>query len=357
MSRVHRIDWIFLIPIVALLVIGAGTIASISPVNLENHLFYLGLSLLFYFIFSFLDIRILMPFSPIIYLLSLLFLVLPFVFGIATRGSVRWIPVGGLTIQPSEIVKPFLALISAWYWGATDFSFKKFLFFAILAAPPFLLVFIQPDLGSSLMVLFIFISIILFSGIKLRHLLILAAGFLLISPLLWFSLKDYQRLRIEHFLNPYTDPLGEGYNLIQAKITVGSGGLFGRGIGRGTQSHLAFLPERHTDFIFSSYTEELGFTGALVMLLFYLLLFLKILKIGKNQKEKPEFLLATGLFAVLFFQTIVNLGMNIGILPITGITLPLISYGGSSILATMISLGMLNNLSVRGKKEKTIEIK
>ncbi|MCL5090395.1 MAG: rod shape-determining protein RodA, partial [Patescibacteria group bacterium] len=321
-----------------------------------HHLMFLGISLIFFIFFSFLDLEILFPFSPIIYIGCLLFLILPFIVGTVTRGSVRWIPLAGFTIQPSELVKPFLALMAAWFWTGSEFSWKKILTFIFFSLPILFLIFIQPDLGSTLVVFSIFIGIIFLSGIELKKLIILFCGGILVLPLFFLSLKGYQRLRLVHFLNPYTDPLGEGYNLIQSKIAVGSGGIFGRGLGRGTQSHLAFLPERHTDFIFASLSEELGFGGATLVLLLYLFLYLRVLKVAFQVKERRFFLFSLGLFFYLFFQTTVNIGMNVGLLPITGITLPLISYGGSSLLTTMISLGMLQAVSRQRSGEKVLQI-
>jgi rod shape determining protein RodA len=340
-----------------LLGFGVGIIGSVSPANLLQHLFCLVLGLALFLFFSFLDLEILFPLAPLLYLFSLFFLVLPFLVGTVTRGAVRWIPVGSFTIQPSEIAKPFLALAAAWFWAKESFSFKKLLTFVGLLLPAALLIFFQPDLGSTLVVLSIFFGVFLYSGIKRRQLLLLALVIALAIPVAWFGLHNYQRLRVIHFLNPSSDPLGEGYNLIQSRIAVGSGGFFGRGWGRGTQSHLAFLPEKHTDFIFASLAEELGLVGGGVVFLLYLLLFLRILKIIQLTKERSLFLLSLGLFFSLFFQTAVNLGMNIGLLPIAGVTLPLVSYGGSSLLATMISLGILEAISRKRSEEKVLEIK
>jgi rod shape determining protein RodA len=352
-----KFDWYLFLPVLFLLGFGVGIIGSVSPANLPQHLFCIALGLALFLFFSFLDLEILFPLSPLIYLFSLSFLTLPFLVGTVTRGAVRWIPVGGLTIQPSEIIKPLLALMMAWYWAREQFNFRKLLIFAALSLPAILLILLQPDLGSALVVLSIFSGTLLFSGIKPRELLLLFLGVAMLVPLAWFGLRDYQKMRMIHFLNPYSDPLGDGYNLIQSKITVGSGGFFGRGLGRGTQSHLAFLPERHTDFVFASLTEELGLVGGGVVFLLYLLLFLRILKITQLTKERSLFLLSLGLFFSLFFQTSVNLGMNMGLMPITGITLPLISYGGSSLLATMISLGILEAISRKRGEEKVLEIK
>ena len=352
-----KFDWYLILPALFLLGFGLGIIASVSPSHLPQHLLYILLALGFFLFFSFFDLDILFPLSPLIYLLSLLFLILPFLVGTVTRGSVRWIPLGSFTIQPSEIVKPFLSLLAAWFWTKENFSLKRLFFFSGIFFPAVLLIFLQPDLGNALVVLSIFGGVLLFSGIKWRQLLLLVLVVGVIFPLAWFTLHDYQKMRIVHFPNPYSDPLGEGYNLIQSKIAIGSGGIFGRGLGRGTQSHLAFLPEKHTDFIFASLAEELGLVGSGIVFGLYLLLFWRILKIAQQTRQRPLFLLAMGLFFSLFFQTTVNLGMNIGLLPITGITLPLISYGGSSVLATMISLGILEAISRQRGEERVLEIK
>lgn len=357
MFSAKKFDFYLLLPIVFLLGLSIVTIVSVAPENLISHLFYIAIALVFFIIFSFLDISMILPFAPFFYVFSILFLIAPFIFGTVTRGSVRWIPIGNFTIQPSEIVKPFIAIFSAWFWANKDFSLKRFFVFGGLLFPSLFLVFLQPDLGSTLVIFSMLIGIILYSGINKKQLLVTFICFLAILPVFWFSLKDYQKLRVVHFINPYSDPLGEGYNIIQAKIAVGSGNFFGKGFGRGTQSHLSFLPERHTDFVFASLAEELGFTGSFMVILLYLLLLFRILRIAKQQAEKSTFLITVSLFFYLSFQIFVNIGMNIGLLPITGITLPLISYGGSSLLATMITLGMVESISRKSKREEVIEIR
>lgn len=337
-------------------------ITSVSQTNLASHLFYIFIGLIFFGLFSFLDLEILFTLSPFLYVFSVIFLTLPFLLGTITRGSVRWIPIGQFTVQPSEIVKPFLAIISAWYWSRKELNFKNFFVFSLLSLPIIVLIFLQPDLGSTLAVLSIFAGTLIVLPIKPKQILIFALIAVSVLPLFWFSLKDYQKFRVIHFLNPYSDPLGEGYNIIQSKITVGSGGIWGRGIGRGTQSHLAFLPERHTDFIFASLSEELGLVGAGFILLLYYLLLRRILVIARlalsnSSNNKSYFLLSIGLFSYMAFQIVVNIGMNLGILPITGITLPLISYGGSSLLTVLISLGILQSIFNRSNEEKVLQIK
>ncbi len=277
----RKFDIFLLLPSLFLIGIGILVIASVSPVNLPDHLVSVFIALIAFFLFSFFDLEIIFSFSPFIYIFGVIFLILPFILGTITRGAVRWIPIGGLTIQPSEVVKPFLAIVSAWYWVKNQFSIKTFLIYFFLALPILALIFFQPDLGSTLAVLCIFAGTIFISSIKPKQILFLSLAVLLSMPLLWFTLKDYQRLRAIHFINPYSDPLGEGYNVIQSKITVGSGILFGRGLGRGTQSHLSFLPERHTDFVFASLAEETGLAGCIFLLILYFLLLSRILKLAK----------------------------------------------------------------------------
>lgn len=331
-------------------------IASVSPAKLPEHFLFLIISLVFFLFFSFLDLEILLPFSPIIYVACVIFLILPFFLGTVTRGSVRWIPLAGFTIQPSELVKPFLALIAANFWSRGEFTFKKLVNYLLLFMPVLALVFLQPDLGSTLVIASIFSGMLFISGISFKQALACICVGLLCAVPVWFFLQPYQKTRITHFFNPYLDPLGKGYNVIQAKIAVGSGGVLGRGLGRGTQSHLAFLPERHTDFIFASLSEELGMAGGVIVLLLYLFLFFRILKIAAGVEFRSSFLVL-GLFFYLAFQTLVNIGMNIGLLPITGVTLPLISYGGSSLLTTMVSLGLVSAVSRQEGREKVIEIR
>jgi len=284
-------------------------------------------------------------------------LVLPFVFGQVTRGAVRWIQIGQFTFQPSEIVKPLLVLFLAGFY--TRYKIQdtryKILSFALFL-PVILLIFKQPDLGSSLVVLAIWVGILFAVGLNFKLFAVCCLLFAVCSPLVWRFLKDYQRARVLSFLNPYSDPLGTGYNVIQAVISVGSGKFFGRGLGRGTQSHLYFLPERHSDFIFASLAEELGFLGASLLLVFYFLLLFQILKIAKNAADDFGFLIVTGVFSHLSFQILVNIGMNLGLLPITGITLPLVSTGGSSLLATMVSLGLVENVG-RSRRLEEVRIR
>ena len=357
MFETKKFDFYLFLPVIFLLIFSLGMVLSVQPVIIKYHLFYILVSSFLFFLFHFFDYGILLSLSPLLYVSSLVFLILPFVFGTITRGSVRWIPIGNYTVQPSEIIKPFLCLFTAWYWGSRKYSHLYFLKLFIFFLPFFILIFLQPDLGSMLVVASIFVGTLFYSGIKPRQIILFMVIGAFLLPLFWFSLKDYQKTRAYHFLNPTSDPLGEGYNQIQAKIAVGSGRLWGLGLGKGSQSHLFFLPEKHTDFIFSSMAEEFGFLGSISLIFLYFLLFLRILKIGLGCPNRESFLLVMGIFFGICFQTMVNIGMNLGLLPITGITLPLFSYGGSSMVATMIGLGIISNVSRTNSINKIVSIK
>jgi rod shape determining protein RodA len=227
----------------------------------------------------------------------------------------------------------------------------------LLALVPFTLVLMQPDLGSALVYLVMWLGLLLFSGIKRVYSLILVVSGILVSWGAWaFALKDYQKNRIISFLNPAADPLGSGYNVIQSKIAVGSGGLFGRGLGHGSQSQLRFLPEQHTDFIFAVLTEELGFLGGFLLLFLFLILFVRMIKAGKFSRDEFGIILAIGAVIIFTFQIFTNVGMNIGILPVTGIPLPLVSYGGSALLIFLMLIGLIESVFVRGRKAEERDI-
>jgi rod shape determining protein RodA len=235
-------------------------------------------------------------------------------------------------------------------------KFKKLFQLIPLALFPAVLIFIQPDLGSTIVYTLV-VSVMTFAaGIRLKHLLILFLTILIISPLFWLSLKDYQKARIHTFIDPESDPLGRGYNSIQAIIAVGSGQIFGRGLGHGTQSKLKFLPEHQTDFVFASLAEELGLVGATLLILAYLWLILRLLHITNYTHQRSYYLVMVGITTLVSAQVIINIGMNIGLMPVTGITLPLVSYGGSSIVTILTSLGVAANIARHRQATFAIEI-
>lgn len=230
---------------------------------------------------------------------------------------------------------------------------RPFMFFL----PIIILIFKQPDLGNVLIYGFVMVMMILVTSIAWWKLLLVSGITLISQPLMWFVLKDYQKARIESFINPQADPRGAGYNALQAIIAIGSGRLLGLGLGRGTQSHLLFLPEYHTDFVFASISEELGFLGSGIVIIFYLILLGRIIYISINTKNTFAKVFTLGIFAQIFGQVFINIGMNLGVMPITGITLPFLSYGGSSIISTFIGLGIVNNIAKSVKLQAPIEIK
>jgi len=327
--------------------IGILVIYSSSKELAIQQLIFTLVGLGIFFLISQVEVKALKGLITPLYLIIILLLLLVFFLGIETRGSVRWIPLGIFNIQPSEFAKPTLVLVLAYFWSKHLPTWKNIFKSLFWVLPVVLLIFKQPDLGSTLTIWAIWLGMLFAARISLKKILILGLILVLTGPITWAFLHDYQKQRITSFLSPESDPLGRGYNLIQSTIAVGSGEIFGRGLGRGTQSRLQFLPEFRTDFIFASISEEMGFLGSLIILSLYFFLIFYCLQIAQKQKEMFNVLIILGVLSQLLFQLFVNVGMNIGLLPITGITLPLISYGGSSLIATLFSLGMIASMKTR----------
>ncbi len=276
-----------------------------------------------------------------------------FVVGRTVMGARRWIGFGGMNLQPSELAK-IAVLLAVASWLASDAEKRKEPMGLLgLAAPlgltfaPALLVLKQPDLGTSLVILSIGCTMVLFARVRWRTVAVLVGVAALGATLAYPHLKPYQKRRVETFLNPEGDALGAGYHAMQSKIAVGSGQAFGKGWGQGTQSYLSFLPEQHTDFIFSVWAEERGFVGCLVLLLLYFALLAVATDIAGSARDRFGFFVAIGVAAMLFWQTVVNIGMVTGVLPVVGVTLPLMSYGGSSVLTIFCGVGLLANVGMR----------
>ncbi|MBN1842316.1 MAG: rod shape-determining protein RodA [Deltaproteobacteria bacterium] len=271
--------------------------------------------------------------------------------GKEVSGSQRWLVVGSLSFQPSEIVKIAVVIVLARYFSdccsEEGFTLKSLWKPLVWTLVPFILIARQPDLGTGLVVLLIAGSMTLFVKIERRSMICLTGAGVLVCSVAWFFLKEYQKQRISAFWNPETDPLGAGYHVIQSKIAVGSGMVLGKGFLKGTQNALSFLPEQHTDFIFSVLAEEWGFLGSAMVVTLYLLLIIWGLSIAIRSKEPFGTILAVGITSMVFWQAIINVGMALGLLPVVGVTLPLISYGGSSLVATMLGIGILMNISMR----------
>ncbi len=285
-----------------------------------------------------------------IYILSLGLLVVVLIIGSIFSGSQRWISMGGITFQPSEFAKVALVIILSKFFAGqeyTEYRLRDLWRPFLLVAIPFALIVKQPDLGTALMLIFIAASIILFMKLNWRSMLILFFITTPVIPLVWFTLKEYQQKRILTFLNPENDPLGSGYHIMQSMIAVGSGFLWGKGYLKGTQTRLHFLPEQHSDFAFSVLAEEWGFAGSLTLILLYLILILWGLSIAKNSKDMFGSVLSVGFLSIVFWQLVINIGMTIGLLPVVGIPLVFFSSGGSSIISTMIGMGLLMSISMR----------
>ena len=354
---VVNFDWVLLLTVLLLAGIGIVNLYSTTvswsagtPLYMKQ-LLWLGGGVLVALMICFFDYRHLEHFAVHSYVISVALLVFVLTMGKTTMGATRWINLGFFNLQPSEVIKIAIILLFARIFsksaGPFGFGFFELWKPALWLLIPVALILKQPDLGTAIMVLFIAGTMLLFAGLKRGTAVLLGFVGISVAVLGWFGLHDYQRARIRTFLNPEADPLGSGYHIIQSKIAIGSGGFFGKGFLQGTQSQLSFLPERHTDFAFSVFAEEWGFTGSLVLLLIYLFLIIWGLYVARRAADRFGLFLAVGVTAMIFWHIVVNLGMVIGLLPVVGVPLPLFSYGGTSMITTMIGVGLLMNVSMR----------
>lgn len=352
-----NIDWGLLTPVIVLVIISLTTLFSLDFSLFRSQFVFFIIGIFAFLFFSQTNYKNVGTYSMPIYIISLALLFIVLILGIETRGSVRWLEFFGFRVQFSEILKPFLAIAISSYLSAKNSYSLKTLFWGVCFLTPIaLLVFLQPDLGNALIYFMVTVSTFLVFGFPLRFFLGGLIFLSLLFPLFWKFLHTYQKDRILSFLNP-KDPLGLSYNAIQSVIAVGSGMIFGRGLGLGTQSGLRFLPERHTDFIFATISEELGMVGAILLTITFAFLMYRIFMIFLNQDDLFCKIFSIVSFFLIFFQFFVNTAMNIGILPIVGITLPFVSYGGSSLLSNFILLGILCAMSKGNSSHKVLEIK
>ncbi len=306
---------------------------------------------------SFVDFRIFRTQSIAIFLLyvfTILLLVILFVVRLKVRGVESWFNFGLFSFQPVELAKIALIILLAKFFSKRHieiYRIEHLVVSGMYVAIPTLLVLAQPDLGSSIVLVAIWISVVLFSGMKLRHIALLIVLFSIFSYGVWHAgLKPYQKQRITTFLDPYTDPKGAGYQMIQSMIAVGSGKLWGKGLGYGSQSHLNFLPEAEADFVFAAFAEEWGFIGTGTMILLITVLLWRIISIGSRSADNFSRLYTLGFAASLFTQSFVHIGANMGVLPITGITLPFASYGGSSLVTMLAGIGIVQNIKINARR-------
>jgi rod shape determining protein RodA len=351
-------DYWLLAPVVVLVIIGLTTLLSVSGTYFQGQLISLVAAVAAFFFFSQVNIQFLRTLKLPIYIISIILLAIILGLGIESRGAVRWLTLFGVSIQFSEILKPFLAVAFAAFLTEKRHRKKRSFFSVVIfILPIILLINFQPDLGSALIYAGAGIFALLVSGYPLWWFGLSVVPLIVISPILWTMLHDYQRQRILTFLHPSSDPLGTSYNAIQAIIAVGSGSWFGKGLSEGTQSGLRFLPERHTDFIFATIAEGLGFVGATIVILAVLGLGYRIYLLFRTTEDTFTKLFAACTFGFLVIQAVVNIGMNIGIFPIVGVTLPFVSFGGSSLLSSFIFLGLLSSLSVSQREKRVLEIR
>lgn len=342
--------------------LGVVVLYSSSPTQAIQQALYCLTGVLIYFVLRNFDYRALKNLIKPIYLVVFVMLLIVFGLGFETRGSVRWIPLGIINLQPSEIAKPVVILSLAFFWATRSVSWLNLVKSLLLVAPLFLLIFRQPDLGTALTLGFTWFVILLVANVSWIKVGLLALLGLISAPLSWTLMHDYQHQRIMTFFFPTQDPLGRGFHVIQSMIAVGSGEFLGRGLGQGTQSRLQFLPEFRTDFIFAFIAEELGFTGSLMVLALYGAMFFFLWRVLNRVDDRLGQLIVGGVMGMTFFQVVVNVGMNIGVMPVTGITLPFLSYGGSSMLEMFICLGLVasvqrfNQKRVVGKDFNLIDL-
>lgn len=343
---IGNVDWIDAVVLGCIGIFGLFLLLTIQQTLFIQQCIYLILAVILTIVLSHIDARVIEWFAPFGYILAVILLIVSYI-GPTIRGATRWIMIAGVQLQPSELVKPVLLLFYSWVMTKYPPRHVRFVWLhLILFLIPFFLVFRQPDLGSSIVYSVLWLSMMIAAGFSIGIVGVVSLVGSLFLPGLWHMLHQYQRDRIMTFLDPALDPKGAGYNAIQSMIAVGSGQWIGRGLGRGTQSHLRFLPEFHTDFIFATLVEELGFVGGFALLFGYAILLWRIIAplIKGTVVSLFPFLYSVGLFSMLLTQIIINTGMNMGIIPITGITLPFMSYGGSSLLSIGVSFGILWSL-------------
>lgn len=361
-EHLRKYDWRLLGAVFLLMALGLVTLFSLSSVSSTSffyrQLLWAVLGIMLLLAASFIDFRLFRTQSFVVfifYLFTILLLFIALAGNFTVRGVAAWLTFGSIFFQPVEAVKISLIILLAKFFSKRHieiYRLQHLLVSGFYLAVPVGLVLLQPDLGSAIILIAIWVAIVLFSGMKLRHFFALLLLGALISGLAWsFVLEPYQKTRITAFLNPYEDPRGAGYQMIQSVIAVGSGQFFGKGIGYGSQSHLNFLPEAETDFIFAAFAEEWGFVGVIIMLTLFLILFWRIVFIGRSSSDNFSRLYCLGFAAFIFVQSFIHIGMNMGVVPITGITLPFVSYGGSSLVLSLIGIGILQNIKINARKE------
>jgi len=354
----HHFDWLLLGFVLIISAVGILNIYSTGfssgeeqiPLYLKQ-IQWLCLGLVFMMIAFLIDYRIIIQYAYFIYGISIVLLVWVMLFGYSSHGSQRWLNIGFFSLQPSEFIKVVMIITLAKYFdnhrSNEPYTLKELFGPFCLVMVPFLLILKQPDLGTALIVIAVFGSIVLFMGINKRSLFAVVISGLILMPIAWFFIKDYQRERLITFLDPNKDPLGSGYHVIQSMIAIGSGEILGKGFLSGSQTQLKFLPEQQTDFIFSVFAEEWGFAGSVILISLFMIVILWGFKIASQAKDLLGSIIAFGVTALISWEVFINIGMVTGMLPVVGIPLPFFSYGGSAMFSLMLAVGLLMNVSAR----------
>ena len=353
-QKIMNFDYILLLCILLLGIISGLSMYSTdggeflyhSKSHISKFLFFFPMMI----ILSFFDIRFWHKIGYVFYIVVLFFLIWASLYGVKASGSQRWVDLYFLNLQPSELMKIAIIVCFSKYYHRIQLdkinSFQSILISLTILLLPIMLVISQPDLGTSILIALSGLVVLWLAGLDIKYFLYSFLILLISMPFAISFLKTYQKMRILTFLNPERDPLGAGYQIIQSKIAVGSGGFSGKGFLKGTQSYLEFLPEKHTDFIFTLFSEEYGFVGSVALLLIYVVIIFRILKIGSNARSYFAKLYCFGFGASIFFYVTVNMSMVLGLLPIVGSPLPIMSYGGSSMLATMIGFSIVMSAKI-----------
>jgi rod shape determining protein RodA len=352
----QQFDWILFGSMMLLILFGALMIYSATFQTANANLYikqlqWLAIAAVLFLIIINIDYHFLTDFSFVFYLFSLALLVAVLVFGKRISGAKSWFVIGHFHFQPSEIAKIAAILLLAKYLSEErriNLTFKDFVVAGLIMGIPMLLIILQPDMGTTLTLIPPLIMLMFLAGMRYRLIFLAIAGGAASLPVFWLFLKPYQKARILTFIDPTMDPLGSGYQILQSKIAVGSGRIFGKGLfSKVTQSYLDYIPEKHTDFIFSIVAENFGLIGVLAALALYFILLYRILATARQARDKVGTLVVMGIMAVILFHVIVNISMIIGLMPITGLPLPLMSYGGSSLMSTVIGLAIIMNIRMR----------
>ena len=355
-----KLDWMLMVSVFLLVAMGLLSIFSTTFYHEKSFFIkqaiFLVVGFFLMILFAALDYRYFRNHPTLLlalYFISVILLAAVLFLGKGVRGATSWFNFGLINFEPVELAKLVMILILAQYFSLRHIELYRLIHIVISGIYTFVvagLVFFQPDLGSAAVLIFLWLGVMLVAGIKFRQLIILFLIGLIIFSIAWMViLKPYQKQRITSFINPYLDPKGSGYHRIQSMIAIGSGKFLGRGLGQGSQSQLDFLPEQHTDFIFASIAEEMGFVGVVLIFIFYFIFFFRIVKTALIASNNFGRLFCIGAAIVFIFQVFVNIGMNLGLLPITGISLPFISYGGSNLLISFVMLGIVQSINVREK--------